>query len=70
MDKRVKLIEVRGDDGEFDDLIDLPGTLSTTVFDPDESNDWLDFRPRSRFEDGGKITIETSLGNTFIFQVL
>ena len=77
MNKRVRLVEVQGDQEDFADLIGQNGLLELSgkgedqnTFFPDNRGDFLSLLIKKVVEKDGKIIVSTKLGNTFTFKIV
>ncbi len=74
MKDRVRLLAVEGDTEEFADLIGKEGWLEDTNIPGDVRfhvpNDFVTLKLQHIERLGGKMTVETALGNRFLFKVL
>ena len=70
MKTKAKLVDVRGDVEDFSDLIGESGTLylskENSYFDTG-CGQWLSFSSKRTTKKNNQIRVNTSLGNTFVF---
>jgi len=76
--RKVRLVEVRGDQEEYADLIGTEGELrldpkstdsGINWYNPTGSGETLTLSRKRVTEKDGKVTVHTKLGNTFVFRL-
>lgn len=78
MPRQAKLIEIQGQQEEYADLIGLVGKLQLHPTKKSSELNWFNagssgfvqFTRKKVTENDGKVSVQTSLGNTFIFRLV